>query len=89
MLFLGWMAAIGSGWFLCLAAPRFDSRIHGSRGFALGAALLVIAAFLLVRSGLGLAEAIASVLGLVTLAIPCVSWSQAARKRAAKAKGRA
>ena len=47
MLVLGWLAAIVSGWFLCLAAPRFDTRLHGRVGFALGAAYVFGVSFAL------------------------------------------
>ncbi|QIL78554.1 hypothetical protein G7047_00430 [Diaphorobacter sp. HDW4A] len=81
MLVLGWLAAIVSGWFLCLAAPRFDTRLHGRVGFALGAVFFVAGVSALTHAGLGLAEAIACVLALVMLAVPCVSWWHAPKKK--------
>ena len=82
MLVLGWLAAIVSGWFLCLAAPRFDTRLRGGVGFALSGLCFAAGVAALARAGLGLAEAMACVLGLVMLAVPCVSWWHAPRKKA-------
>ncbi|QNP47912.1 hypothetical protein [Diaphorobacter aerolatus] len=85
MLILSWVAAIAPAWFFCLAAPRFDSRVRGALGFVAGSALLALATAALVWQGLGLGEALACALGLLMLAVPCVSWFHAARTKRLKA----
>ncbi|QIL71870.1 hypothetical protein G7048_16815 [Diaphorobacter sp. HDW4B] len=85
MLILGWVTAIVSGWFLCLAAPRFDTRLRGAGGFLVGAAFFIASVVAFVRAGLGLAEAISCTLALLILAVPCVSWYHAPKKKRVKA----
>ena len=70
---------------MCLAAPRFDSRLQGGIGFLVGAVFFIASATSFVRAGLGLAEAIACALALLMLAVPCVSWFHAPRKKSVKA----
>ena len=86
MLIMGWATAIVAGWFLCLAAPRHDSRLRGGSGFVASAVFFAISTAAFARAGLGLAEAIACALALLMLAVPCASWYcayGASRKRRA------
>ncbi|WP_313299977.1 hypothetical protein [Diaphorobacter sp.] len=74
MLFLGCLTILLASAFLCLSAPRFDGPLQGRRGIALASVFLAAGVWALVQRGLGTAEALASALGLLILALPLASW---------------
>lgn len=62
--------------------------MRGWRGTALGLLALLLAVWQTRTSGLGWASSTALVLGVGMLALPCLSYERAARRRAAKGAAR-
>ncbi len=78
------LAVVGSWFFLC-ATRRSESTLAGWPGTYGGIAVAALAVWQVHGAGLGLAVAIAVVLAAAILALPCLSYWQALRRRAAKA----
>lgn len=88
-MWIGIWLAVVCGWLFLCATPRVDGPLHGWRGTALGLAAALLATWCIHASGgLGLAVSIALVLGVTMLALPGLSYLQAARRRAAKRAAR-
>ena len=76
------LAAVSGGLFLG-ATPRVDGPLRGWRGTALGLITAALAVWPLRAAGVGLAEAIAEVLAVAILVVPCGSYLLARRRRPA------
>lgn len=88
MMWIGILLAAACGWLFLCATPRVGGPLQGWRGTALGLAALALAVWQTQASGLGLATSTALVLGVAMLALPCLSWWQAARRRSAREAAR-
>ncbi len=88
-MWIGSLLAAACGWLFLRATPRADGPLRGWRGTALGLAAALLAVRQVHASGLGLAASVAWVLGVAMLALPGLSYWQAARHRAAKAAAKA
>jgi len=87
-MWIGILLAAACGWFFLRATPRVDGRLRGWRGAALGLGAAALAVWRVYADGLGLAVSVALVLGVAMLALPGLSYLQAARRRAAKVVAR-
>ena len=83
-MWIGTLLAVACGWLFLCATHRADGGLRGWRGTALGLAAAALAVWRMQAGGLGLAAAIAQVLGVAMLALPCWSYWQATRRRAAR-----
>jgi high-affinity Fe2+/Pb2+ permease len=83
-MWIGTLLAVLCGWFLLCATRRAEGRLRGWPGTMLGLAAALLAAWQLHASGMGLAVSIAQVLAVAMLALPGLSYWQAARRRTAK-----
>lgn len=77
----GILLAVVSSGFLLLATPRAAGPLGGWRGVLPGLMTAALATWRLHASGLGLAEATCLMLGVQILALPCLSYLLAARRR--------
>ena len=87
-MWIGILLAAACGWLFLCATPRAEGPLRGWRGTALGLAGLLLAVWQTQAGGLGLAASTTLVLGVTMLALPCLSYWQAARRRTAKAAAR-
>ncbi len=87
-MWIGILLAVACGWFFLWATPRVDGRLRGWRGAALGLGVAAFAVWRVHAGGLGLAVSVALVLGVAMLALPCLSYFQAARRRSARSAAR-
>lgn len=88
-MWIGFLLAAACGWLFLCATPRVEGPLQGWRGTVLGLAALLLAVWQIRAGGLlGLGTATALALGVAMLALPCLSWWQAARRRAARAGAR-
>ncbi len=84
-MWTGTLLAVAWGWLFLCATHRVDGPLQGWRGTVLGLAAAALAVWRMqAGGGLGLAASVAQVLGVAMLAVPCWSWWQAARRRAAR-----
>lgn len=84
-MWIGTLLSLACGWLLLCATPRVDGPLQGWRGTVLGLIAAALAVWQLHASGIGLAASIAQMLAVAMLALPCLSYWQAARRRTAKA----
>ncbi|MDP9877826.1 hypothetical protein J2W25_002131 [Variovorax boronicumulans] len=87
-MWIGTLLAAISGWFFLCATRRAEGRLQGWRGTALGLTAALLAAWQMHASGMGWATSVAQVLAVAMLALPCLSYWQAARRRTARATAR-
>lgn len=87
-MWIGILLAAACGWFFLWATPRVDGALRGWRGMALGLGAAALAVWCVHAGGLGLATSVALVLGVAMLALPCLSYLRAARRRTARAVAR-
>lgn len=87
-MWIGILLAAACGWFFLWATPRVDGPLRGWRGTALGLVAAALAVWRVQAAGLGLAASVALVLGVAMLALPCLSYRQAARRRSARSAAR-
>lgn len=81
---IGTLLAVAGGGFFLSATPRVDGPLHGWRGTMAGLAAVLLAVWLVHVGGLGWATSIAWVSGVVFLAVPCLSYRRAVRRRRAR-----
>lgn len=81
-MLVGILLAVVSGGLFLKATPRAEGRLRGARATALGLVVLLLAIAHVHVAGLGLAVSTALVLGVIMLALPCLSGWRALRRRA-------
>lgn len=83
-MWIGTLLAVACSGFFLSATPRVGGPLGGWRGTVPGLAAALLAVWQVHASGLGLATSTAWVSGVAMLALPCLSYWQAVRRRRAK-----
>lgn len=83
-MWMGILLAAACGWFLLCATHRADGPLRGWPGTLTGLAAALLAVWRVRAGGMAVETATALVLGVAMLAVPCWSYWQARRRRAAR-----
>ena len=87
-MWIGTLLAVACGWLFLCASPRFGGPLQGWRGTVLGMAAALLAVWQMHARGLGLPAAAAQALAVAMLALPCLSYLAARRRRADRGAAR-